>query len=582
MLAVALCYANSLRVPFLFDDPLPGVALHFRTRQLVWASFALNRALSGADTWSYHVLNALVHLACGFLLLGVLRRALALARPAAPACAHANLALVVTLLWLVHPLQTASVTYLSQRAEALATLGYLGTLYGFLRALDAPAPRRWQAFALASLAVGFLSKETVATAPLLVLLAEHALVPGTLRANLRRRWRFHLALWLVACALTLLVIAPKLFAPESSSGFGRHESFGPLDYLRTQPGVVLHYLRLVFWPHPLVFDYGWQLARTPAQWLPQALALGALALGALVWLARGAPLGLALTSFFVVLLPSSSVVPIKDLAFEHRMYLPLAPLLLLAALALRHAAAQAGPRAMRLLPWVAAAALAALGLVTVRRNHEYRSAVALWSTVVERAPANARAHNNLASALLDLEPPSRVQVDEAERLLTRARELAPETSYVHRNLARVAAARGEIGAAIAALEHALALEDSAAARGDMALLLRLSGRARESEPHLRRALELEPGRTQTRLELGRLLAALGRPAEARDELVRVAERAGPAQGAALEALSAAHAALGERAAAMAALEQALALPEVQRDPAFAARLGTRLSTLRQP
>jgi tetratricopeptide (TPR) repeat protein len=63
-------------VPFLFDDPTPDKALDYGTRPLVWASFALNRALSGAGVWSYHVFNVLVHLGCGLLLLVVLRRTL--------------------------------------------------------------------------------------------------------------------------------------------------------------------------------------------------------------------------------------------------------------------------------------------------------------------------------------------------------------------------------------------------------------------------------------------------------------------------------------------------------------------------
>src|SRR5262245_57914364 len=84
-LLVAACYANSLAVPFLLDDPRPGVPLDYSTRPLVQASFALNRALSGAATWSYHLFNALVHLASGLLLWGVLRRALAVIPGAAAA-----------------------------------------------------------------------------------------------------------------------------------------------------------------------------------------------------------------------------------------------------------------------------------------------------------------------------------------------------------------------------------------------------------------------------------------------------------------------------------------------------------------
>ena len=513
LLAVALCYANSLRVPFLLDDPLPGTRFSLRTRPLVGLSFELNRLVSGGATWSYHLFNAGVHALCGLVLLGVLRRALDLVAPARTPATRA-LALAVTLSWLCHPLQTATVTYVSQRAEALASLGVLGTLYGFLRALE-PSARRWQVFAVASLAFGFLAKEVTATAPLLVLLAEVALVPGTLRANLSRRWRFHGVLWLVSGVLFLMQVAPLLFGAAASAGFGAERALGTLDYARSQPGVILHYLRLVVWPHPLVFDYGWPPARALGEWLPQTLALLVLLGVALGLLLRRAALGFPVAAFFVLLLPSSSVVPIRDLAFEHRMYLALAPALLVSALLVERARARLGASA-RALGLAALLVLLVLAGLTVRRNHDYRSAVALWTGVVEHAPHHARAYNNLAAALLE-----EGRVDEAERALARALELAPPTSFVHRNLARIAAERGQLDAAMEHLEQALALHDSAAARSDLALLLRWSGRAAESELHLRRALELEPARASDRLELARLLVARGADAEALAHLERL-------------------------------------------------------------
>lgn len=472
LLATLACHANGMRAPFLFDDPVPGTTLEFVRRQLVWGSFALNRALSGAETWSYHAFNVLVHVLCGLALLGVLRRGLALARPGRSAPGRAGLAFAVTLLWLVHPLQTGVVTYLSQRAESLASLAYLGTVYGYLRALDAPAPRRWQALALASFALGFLAKEIIATAPALLLLAEVALVPGAPRANLRRRWRFHAALILVGVVLFVLLGAPVLFRPESSSGFG-HERFGPLEYARSQPAVILHYLRLTVWPHPLVFDYGWPVAQALRDWVPQGLAVLALLAATLVLLVRRSPLGFACAAFFVLLAPSSSIVPIRDLAFEHRMYLPLAPVLLVVALAVKRACANCCPRLPALLAGLAALALACL---TVCRNRDYASAIDLWRTVTERAPANARGHTNLAAALIDAG-----ETAEAEQELATALALHPRSAMAHRNLGVIAAAKNQLEKAVEHLQQSLALEESPAVRRDLGIVLRALGRAAEAE-----------------------------------------------------------------------------------------------------
>ena len=94
--AVAACYANSLRAPFVFDDPLPDVRLDYSSRPLVWASIALNRSISGADTWSYHAFNALVHLGCGLRSFGILRRTLERAAASLAPRTREGLALAIT------------------------------------------------------------------------------------------------------------------------------------------------------------------------------------------------------------------------------------------------------------------------------------------------------------------------------------------------------------------------------------------------------------------------------------------------------------------------------------------------------
>ncbi len=108
-----------------------------------------------------------------------------------------------------------------------------------------------------------------------------------------------------------------------SAGFGL-KSISPLGYLSTQPGVLLHYLRLVVWPHPLVFDYAWQPTPVSAALMMPGLMIGGL-LGFAVWLIHRQPsAGFLAAGFFLFLAPTSSVFPLMDLAAEHRMYLPLA------------------------------------------------------------------------------------------------------------------------------------------------------------------------------------------------------------------------------------------------------------------
>src|SRR6185436_16649031 len=105
------------------------------------------------------------HLFSGLALYGVLRRGCALAAPALAARTRDRLAFATSLLWLVHPLETAAITYISQRGEAMASFFYLVFLYAFLRSLSSARPRAARLVALASLALGFATKEIIATAP---------------------------------------------------------------------------------------------------------------------------------------------------------------------------------------------------------------------------------------------------------------------------------------------------------------------------------------------------------------------------------------------------------------------------------
>jgi tetratricopeptide (TPR) repeat protein len=562
-LALALGYANSLRVPFLFDDPfvldLPGQELDYSTRPLVWATFDLNRALTARATWSYHVFNALVHFACGCLLLGVLRRIAARAVPALAARTRDDLAFVTTLLWLCHPLQTAAVTYLSQRAETLAALFYLLVLYAFLRSTSGARPRVWQALALVALALGFAAKETIATAPLALWLLDGLfLAPGLLGALRLRPW-FYGAMALVTLALFAYLIAPLLGAP--SAGFELQE-FGPLAYARTQPGVLLHYLRLAVWPHPLCFDYGWPIAEEARDYVPQGLVVVAL-LGASAALAlRRQWLGFAGLFFFLFLAPTSSFVPILDPAFEHRVYLPLAvPVLLLVVAGRWMLARLAGPAARRLAPALVAVLALGLTALTVRRNRDYRSAVTLMQLTVESAPRNARAHASLGAALMGED---RTEEAIPELLAALGHDIRDGyvsdtiTPGVYQKLGLAYTRLQQHERALPFLERAAALTGNA---GDVVFLgdvLAFLGQGERAAAEYERALALRPEDASLHAKLGKVLAGLGRAEEARAQFLE-ALRLEPEEEAAHLGLSEILAAQGEAGAALEHARHALAV-----------------------
>ena len=516
----AAVYADSLSGVFLLDDiraivdnpqvrrlwPLtealkapPQSTL--AGRPLVSLSLALSHAISGLQPWGYHVFNVAVHILASLVLFGLVRRTLRrdVALVQSPITAD-NLALTAALIWAVHPLQTESVTYVVQRAESMMGLFYLLTLYCFARGCASTRSWRWFTAAVISCALGMCTKEVMATAPVAVLLYDAAFVSGLIRGALARHWRS-----LGALAATWLVLAGMVASgPRSqTAGFGL-EAAGPWAYGREEFLVVLHYLRLVFWPRPLCLDYDWRTEPSVVHVAMSAAAI-MLLLVASLWAWRWKRgVGFLGISFFLILAPSSSIVPINDLAFEHRMYLPLAAVVILGVLAGwklldwgREGSAPAR-RLHRLIPTLAVlTVLLLLAAATVLRNQDYGSALTMWRGVVRTRPDNARAQCNLG-----LELARQGDSEDAIAAYQRALLARPDYAMAHYNLANALSEQGRIDEAIEQYRAAI-LSKPSYAEAHINLGAALAGRNRLDEAILefQAALDGQVVGTETRSQV---------------------------------------------------------------------------------
>lgn len=513
-----LAYHNTFGLPFVFDDELaitknpsirqlwslgdvlspPQNGSGAAGRPLVNLSFALNYAVSGEAVWSWHALNLLIHAGAGLALFGVMRRTLLWpGLPARVRDAALPLGLTVAALWVVHPLQTESVTCVVQRTESLVALFYVLTFYGLVRGVE-ESPRRgwWLGFSVTACLLGMVSKEVMVTAPVLVLAYDRAFVAGTVREAWRRRWGYYLALagtWLLLAALLLRAGGGR----SEGAGFGLGVS--SWDYLLTQCRALGIYLKLSVWPHPLVLDYGTGVVGDWREVVPQGLLVLAL-LGVTAWAWWRRPvLGFAGGAFFVILAPSSSVVPLVGQTIaEHRMYLPLA-----AVLALLVVAAHAWLR--RWTWWVCGAVAVMFCALTIDRNRDYSSEFWLWADVVQKYPANARGQFNYANELAKL--PGRT----AEALVhyAEAVRLKPDYPEAHYNFAiQLAKQPGRTAEAIAHYEAAL--RDSPGyveAHNNLAVeLVKVPGRWADAVAHYETALQLKPDYADAHCNLGLALA----------------------------------------------------------------------------
>lgn len=509
-LAGAAVYANSLNGPFVFDDqysitenvyirslwPLrEAVSAPYQStvsgRPVVAYTLAFNYALGGLDVRGYHVFNVLIHLVAGLLLFGVVRRTL-LAERFRANFEHAatGLAAVIALLWVVHPLQTESVTYVIQRVECLVSLFYLATLYCVVRAAASPRPLPWSAGAVICSALGMGCKEIMVTAPFVIFWYDAVLLSGGIRQTLARRGLTHLGI----AATWLILFALIAGGPRSNTvGFGL-QGLSPVDYARTQFGVILKYLQLSLFPVNLCIDYAWPTARAWTDWVPQMIAVGLLLAGTIVLLRYHLPSGLIAASFFIILSPTSSFVPIVDTAFEHRMYLALAPLCALAVLGVhaalrRWAAARQNRihRATGLSAAISVIVILALGVRTIARNRDYATAERLWRSTLEVEPSNPRAHLALGAVLLREE-----RFDEAIALYRGALQKDARFVAGHYGMAQVLHALQRYDEALAHAEQAVQLDPKyPEANTVKGVILTKLGRHEEAAAAFRRALELD-------------------------------------------------------------------------------------------
>lgn len=522
--AVCLAYHNTWGVPFLFDDvpsivenpAVRGLAawgnslrpgseggLTTSGRPVVALSFVLNHAIGGYHVPGYHVGNVAIHAMAALCLFGLVRRTLL--TPALHGrfgAAALPLAATIALLWAVHPLPTAAVTYVVQRAESLAALFVLLALYAFVRATQVTevAARRWRAASVAACALAMASKETAASAPLLVLFYDRAFVSGTFRGAWTGRRAYYVAL--AATWLILIWLVVSTGGRGGTAGLGAEAS--PWAYALTQCHAIVRYAGLAVWPYPLVFDYGLGTVRELGEVLPQALLIAGLIGSVLVALVRRPVLGFIGVWFLLTLAPSSSFVPVVTQTMaEHRVYLPLAALV---AMAVLFAHRMLGSRASR---WLGCAA-AALLVGTKARNHDYRGEVAIWGDAAAKLPANARAHNNHGQALFRAG-----DVAGAVAAYGRALVLQPSYPETHYNRGVALAKLGRLPEAISAYEAALRLDPRyPEAHTNLANALVPAGRLPEAIAHYEAAIARKPDFAEAHNNLGSALLQAGRAAEA--------------------------------------------------------------------
>ncbi len=545
-LASLLAYANSFRCEFVFDDwpcirdnPLirdlgnfgPGGAGYADHRWVGYLSFALNYAAGGLGVTGFHAVNLAIHAANALLVYALVVVTFRTERLAHSTLADSSrgIALAAALLFATHPIQSQAVTYVVQRFASLATLFYVLAIVLYVRwRLAEPERPIWKRLAgylpaLVAAAFAMKTKEIAFTLPAAIAAYELTF----LRGQTWRRVVYLLPLAAIALVVPLSLlnvgkpIGEILAAAQEVTKV--QTAMSRWDYLTTQLAVVVTYLRLLALPVGQNIDHDYPLYRS----LLEPKVLGSLAVnGALVvvaayFLRRTSPraarpmdpaarlVSFGIVWFFLTLSVESSFIPIMDLIYEHRVYLPSVGFFAAVATGGALVARRYDLAAGRLVASVAAALSIVLAVMTFERNRVWASSWTLWSDAVEKSPNKTRPHANLARTLAAMGRDA-----EAVAQFEAVVRINPRHESGYNNLAVYMNEHGRTDEAVHYLEVAMRVNpDHPEPYFNLASIRMEQHRNAEAAELLYKAIALDPQYVAAYANLSGLLNQLGRPAE---------------------------------------------------------------------
>jgi hypothetical protein len=436
-----IVYSNTFNVSFLLDDHRNIVDNHmirdlsyyidpagadrftgateypmFKSRYVGSLTFALNYGAHGLDVRGYHAVNLAIHIANALLLywLVLLTFRTPFMKDSRFRDYSGYIALFSALLFVAHPVQTQAVTYIIQRFASLATLLYLLAIALYVKcrlcgALNSKSAVLY-ALALISAVLAMKTKETAFTLPVMVALYEFLFFGGSPKK------RF---LYLLPLLLTMLIIPFTLLGAdrpfgELIGGVGEatrlRAEVSRADYLFTQFRVIATYIRLMFIPVNQNLDYHYPVFHSllnPQVFLSFVFLISIFGVGIyLAYSSRRRDAALRLTAFgifwfFITLSVESSVIPIRDVIFEHRLYLPGAAFFPAFVVGTFYATEKLGVKKIFAVTAAICIAVAiSFSVAAYSRNAVWKSELSLWTDVVNKSPKKARPHTNIGNAYL--------------------------------------------------------------------------------------------------------------------------------------------------------------------------------------
>jgi len=537
--AIFAVYSNILNAPFVLDDRmyivengeirgLSGLWPPAGTRYVAYLTFALNYSMGGLDPFGYHLVNIVIHIFNSILVYSLvaltfrtpLLKGTAAARPNLPFFAGALSAFIFAM----HPVQTEAVTYVSQRFASLAALFYLLSLALFVKWRIGKSGSKggyaFYALSLVSAMLAMKTKEISFTLPFVILLYDLAFF----KVGPKER-----ALALLPFILTLLIIPlAVLFPNAAASGIDEKIrraqldellNFSRYEYLITQFRVVTTYIRLALLPtgQNLIYDY--RVSRSffePAVIASFIFLLSIFVSAAYVFFrsrkshsACGMLAGAGVLWFFIALSIESSIIPIRDVIFEHRLYLPLAGAaisisgIFLSVIDFSQRRMSFGSKAFASMALVI---VAALGAAAYARNMLWKEPVKLYEDIAAKSPERASVHFDLGKLYRDSG-----RGDDAVREYKLAIALDPGYAAPHTNLGNLYLDNGLSELAMEEYRAALRIKpDDVNAHYNLGRAFSALSMNNEALNEFWQVLRLDPGHVEAHNHIGNIYLKAGK------------------------------------------------------------------------
>jgi tetratricopeptide (TPR) repeat protein len=435
MVVASVVYLNSFHVSFRFDDILnilynPNVQIKIFSwerleqsfkityeetiRVFSYFTFALNYYFGEFNVFGYHLVNLIVHIASGIFLYWFLIltfNLLSLKERYGPI--SYKVALFTSLIFIVHPIQTQSVTYIVQRMSSMAGMFYLLSLVLYIKGRLSTGWPRVFCFGgmVLSYLLGVFSKENAAILPAFVALYEFYFFQNLDLSPKGRKVLFSLVGALLILGAFGFIIWGQRYINVIIEGY-QYRSFTMSERVLTQFRVVLYYLTLLIYPHPsrLNLDYDFPISKTildPPTTLISLLIIAGL-IGYSIWTAKKRPvISFCILWYFGNLVIESSIFPL-EMVYEHRLYLPaVGPFILFSILVVRGIEFVKRRRDwVGIKPYLMEIAICSLILIvlamgTYLRNKLWNNDIEFWIDCVKKSPNKARPYVNVGFTYLN-------------------------------------------------------------------------------------------------------------------------------------------------------------------------------------